>query len=65
VPGVLTLKAAHTRIARLTFSGPGRYTVTISRSAQRYLKRHRTKQLRALVTTRGQATKAVTLRVLP
>ena len=62
-PGVVTLRSGSLRIARLSFTGPGRSTATISRSAQRHLQRHRTKQLRAVLTTRGFAPRALTLRV--
>ena len=62
-PGVVTLRTTSIRAARLSFAGPGRYTATISRSAQRHLQRHRTKRLRAVLTTRGFAPRALTLRV--
>ncbi len=62
-PGIVTLRTSSIRIARLSFAGPGRYTATISRPAQRHLQRHRTKRLRAVLTTRGFAPRALTLRV--
>jgi hypothetical protein len=62
-PGVLTLRTSSMRIARLHFAGPGRLTTRISARALRHLRRHHTKALRVVLTTRGQATKVTRLRL--
>jgi hypothetical protein len=61
--GVLTLKTPSRRIARLAIAGPGTYTTTIGAPAQRHLRRNKVKRLRAVVTTRGQAPRALSLRL--
>jgi hypothetical protein len=62
-PGVLTLRSGGFRVARVTVAGPGIVKTRLRAKAQRFLKRHHPKTLRAVLTTRGHAPKAATLKV--
>ena len=53
--GFLTLKTAKLRIARFEIKAPGTLTTKVRAAALRHLKRHKTKELRVVLTTTGRA----------
>jgi len=61
--GFLTLKTTKLRIARLEIKAPGTLTATVRAAALRHLKRHKTKELRVVLTTTGRAPDASVLAI--